>query len=226
MVVPAHAPPAPRRRDALGVEALGDLEAAAALRDLAEDAPEHLGLGREDLARHVAVPADVAIAVDDAARYVAALGLPAQGIPRALAGLLALHVVDKRNGGHHELVHRGLAADLRIAEVAPHLDAGIGDALQGVGHFVERAAEPALVHDHEHVEGGPGLQSRITAGVHQRDEPRALQELRAGDPVVGVDVRVGDGPALARGVGAGALELARDGLLLVGDVCWSVDLRA
>jgi hypothetical protein len=54
--------------------------------------------------------------------------------------------------------------------------------------------------------------------VHEPEEARALLELRAAHPVVAVDVALGDGPAFPGGIGVGALELARDGLLLVGHV--------
>src|SRR5439155_8892565 len=53
--------------------------------------------------------------------------------------------------------------------------------------------------------------------VHHPDEPGALDELRARDAVVDIDVIVVDQPALAGRVRLRVLDLAGDGLLFVTD---------
>src|SRR5215471_14256998 len=54
--------------------------------------------------------------------------------------------------------------------------------------------------------------------IHEPEKSRALHELGTRDPVVGADVLLGHRPALAHGVRGRTVNLARDGLLLVGDV--------
>ena len=52
--------------------------------------------------------------------------------------------------------------------------------------------------------------------AQQAHEPRARGELRARDAIVGVDVVLGDDPALPRGVGPRVLDLPHDRPLVVG----------
>ena len=92
---------------AVGIQPLRDATEPGARGDLPEDPPNHLGLLGHDLPEHVAalvaVPhLDVAIAVDEAARDVAALGLTPEGVARALAALLAVHLVHERHHGDLE----------------------------------------------------------------------------------------------------------------------------
>jgi hypothetical protein len=161
----------------------------------------------------MAIAANVPVAVEQAAGDVATLGFPAQGIARALPRLLARHVVDEGNGVNHELVRRALAFHFAVGQVGEDAHPGVGDALEGIGHLVLRAAEPTLLHRHEHLKGRARAE-----GVHEGQEAGPLQELRAADPIVAVDVLVRDHPALVGSVGPRALDLARDRLLLIGDV--------
>ena len=62
------------------------------------------------------------------------------------------------------------------------------------------------------------------SGAIRRMNPGVL-ELRARDPIVDIDARLVDGPALARRVALACYDLSRDGLLSSATFC-SVDLRA
>jgi hypothetical protein len=73
------------------------------------------------------------------------------------------------------------------------------------------APQAGLLGHDEGLERGPRLER-----AHEPEEPGAAGELGPADPVVHVDVGVGDRPALARGVGAGALDLAGDGPGVLG----------
>src|SRR5207247_911494 len=99
---------------------------------------------------------------------------------------------------------------LAVLEVEEHAHAGLDELLQRVGCLDLLAAEPRLLRHDEDLERWPRLQ-----GVHESDEARTFDELGAGDPVVDVDVLVGDGPALPRRVHARMLELTLDRVTLV-----------
>jgi hypothetical protein len=137
----------------------------------------------------------------------------------ALPGLLPRHVVDEGDRVDHELVRGALPLDLAVGEVAVDSHASVGDALERVGDLVERAAEPALLHDDQGLEGRPRPQ-----GVHEGQVAWALPELRPRDPVVGVDMSIGHGPTLACGVVPGALDPVM--LFSSSGRFWSVLLRA
>src|SRR5262249_19799877 len=81
-----------------------------------------------------------------------------------------------------------------------------------IGRFDLLAPEARLLRHDQHLKRRARLER-----VHQPQKPRALGELRAGDPVVAVDVLLGDGPAFPGGEGAGVFDLPRDGLRLVAN---------
>ena len=118
----------------------------------------------------------------------------------------------------HDLVGGTVERPLPILEVEEHAHAGLDELLQRVRRLDRFPAEPRFLRHHEHLERRPRLQR-----VHQPQKAGTVRKLGAGDPVVDVDVLVGDDPALARGVLARVLDLPRDRLLLVGD---AVLLRA
>lgn len=215
--------PGARRRDTVGVEALRDPRKPAAGGRLREDAADDRGFLRDDLVDDVIAhesaagvgvsDVDVAISVDLAAGDVTARGLVAHRVARALAALLTVHVVHERDDGRLEPIDNRLGSHFGVGEIEDDPHAGVGDPPDRVRHFVERAAEPRLLHHHQDLERRPRPQR-----VHQPQEAGPFHELGAGDPVVDVHVRVVDGPSAALGVRARPLHLARDGSLLVGDV--------
>src|SRR5262249_8018819 len=109
---------------------------------------------------------------------------------------------------------------LAVLEVEEYADAGLHDLLERVRGLDLFASEARLLGHDEHLERRPRLER-----VHQPEEPRALHELRAPDPVVGADVRVGYGAALVLRVGARVLHLPGDRLLRVGKVLISALAR-
>src|SRR5947208_2820967 len=97
-------------------------------------------------------------------------------------GLLRLHLGPEVGEREHDLVPSGLEGPLPILEVEEHPDAGVYELLQRVGRLDLLAAEPALLAHHEDLERRAGLQRG-----HEPKEPRPLDELGAGDPIVDVD---------------------------------------
>ena len=106
----------------------------------------------------------------------------------------ALELVGERRQRQHDFVSRGVERPLAVLEVEEHAHAGLHQLLEGVRRFDRLASESALFAHHEYLKPGAWLQD-----AHQPDEPGAVRELRAGDAVVHVDVRVVNTPALARG---------------------------
>jgi hypothetical protein len=98
---------------------------------------------------------------------------------------------------------------LAILQVEKGAHARVEERLERAGRLDLLAPEPALLAHDEDLERGAGLER-----VHEPEEARPLHEFRAADPAV-VDVDAGriDGPALARGVCLGVLDLACDALL-------------
>ena len=142
-----------------------------------------------------------------------AAGLADLRVERPLARLLALDLGAEGGQLHHDLVHRAVERALAVFEVEEHAHARVGDALERPARLDRLAAEPGLLGHDEHLERRPRLER-----VQKPGQARArAAEDGAGDPVVAVDVLVGDGPALLRGVGAGVLDLAGDRLRLIGD---------
>lgn len=216
-----------RRRDRILVERLRDAREAGALGGRGEDPPDDrrlLGVDLADDVRALARGVDdlqIVVPVDLVAGDVAGARLPRERVIIPLARLLALHLVGEAADAHHELLGRRHQRALPILEVEPHPHAGLCELLQGVGRRDLLATEARLLGHNEDLERWPGLER-----VHQPQEARPFEELGAGDPVVEVDVLLGDRPALARGVDAGVLELASlDSLLSPAPAC-SVDLRA
>jgi hypothetical protein len=157
---------------------------------------------------------NVAIAEQTPADDVAPLGLALQRRARPLGGLRALDLGRAGEHGGQHLVDGAVQGQLPAAVfrlVDAH--AGLAQLLEDVARFYLLAAQPVGVVDQEHAEGRPRLQ-----GIEQRDEPRPLGELGAADPVVDVDMLVGDGEAVGERVGLRLVELARDALLVGGDV--------
>jgi hypothetical protein len=101
---------------------------------------------------------------------------------------------------------------LRVLEVEEHAHPGRHQLLEEVGRLDLLAAQARLLRHHEHLERRPRFQHIQQAG---QAGTRVAKD-GAADPVVGVDVGVGDGPALASGVRAGVLDLAGDTLGLIG----------
>jgi hypothetical protein len=113
-----------------------------------EDPPHDVGLGVVDLPSDVpAGPArarhrHVVVAEDAAARDVARLRFPAQGVVGALSGLLAFELVGERGQREHDLVGGGIERPLPILEVEEHPHAAGDQLLQRVGCLDGLAAEP------------------------------------------------------------------------------------
>jgi len=155
---------------------------------------------------------EVVVAEHPAADDMPGARLAQHRVGRALPGPLALHLVRESGHAHQQLLRRGLDCALAVLEVEEHADAGLRELLQRVGDLDRLAAEARLLGHDEDLEWGPRPER-----VHQPEEAGTL-ELRSGDPVVGVHVGIGYAPTLALGVGSGALDLAGDRLVFVGDV--------
>jgi hypothetical protein len=140
-------------------------------------------------------------------------GLPLERVIGALPRPLALLLVGEGGHAHQQLLGRGVDRALAVLEVEEHADAGLRELLQRIGDLDRLAAEARLLGHDEDLEGRPRSER-----VHQPEVARALQELRAAHAVVSVDVALGDGPALPGRIFPGALELAGDALLLVGEI--------
>jgi len=144
---------------------------------------------------------------------MAPLGLPAHRVPRPLHRLLPLHLGGEGRQVHHHLVHGGAKRALAVLEVVEDPHACVGDFLQRPARLDGLTAEARLLGHDQRLKRGPGLER-----VQQPQKSWALDELGARDPIVGVDMPSRHAPPLRMGVGGGALDLARDGLLLVRDV--------
>jgi hypothetical protein len=170
------------------------------------DAPDDGGLLRVDGARDVQALAlgrgddVVGVPVGAAASDVPGTRLAHHRVVRALAGALPLHLGGEVGEAEHHLVHRVVERPLAVVQIEEHAHAGVGDLLEHVGGLDLLAAQARLLGHDQHVERRAGAEC-----VEQAGEARPLgAEQRARDAVVGVDVRVGDGPALLRGIGARA----------------------
>ena len=156
---------------------------------------------------------DVVVPEDAAAGDVARPRLPDHRVIGPLAGLLALHLGSEGRQREEDLVHGVVEGPLAVLEVEEDADAGVHDVLERPARLDRLAAEARLLRHDENLEGRPRLER-----IHQAEEARALQKLGAGDPVGGVDLGLGDGPALAHGIAARVRDLAGDRFLLVGEV--------
>jgi hypothetical protein len=208
-----HRPAPPRAGDPLGVQRNGDPAEPLAGRERLEDPDDDAGLLGVDFAANVIALADVAVPVDPAARTVAALGLPEQGVAHPRSGLLALDLGGERCQGEHHLIEGRRDRERLPVEVAIDRHAGLSELLHRVGRLDLFAPEPRRLRQDQDVERGTRFQCR-----HESKESGPLLELGAGDPVIDVDVGRVDGPALPLCVRGRVLDLAGRGLRLVGDV--------
>ncbi len=201
------------RRVGDSVQALRDPAEPIAGSDLAEHSLNQISLNRVNHSLDVISHPAVVVPVAESPGDVPPLGLPAHRVPRPLHRLLPVHPVHVGHGGEHELVGFGGSLDLAIGQVAEHPDPGIHDPAEAVGDLPRGAAEPALIHQNQHLERRP-----VGEGGHQRHVAGPLLKLRAADSVVHVHVGVSHRPALRSRVRAGPVHLPRDRFLLVGHV--------
>src|SRR5262249_696041 len=152
----------------------------------------------------------VAVTEGDAAGHVPSFRLAFEGVTRPLASPLPLHVGDDARHGEQYLVAGGVERELLVFQIAPNADAAGEGLLEDVPCFELLAPEPRLFANDKPVERS-GLQLQ---GVQEAHEPWTRIKFGAGDAVVGIDVILGDLPAVPNGVSAGMFDLAGNGLLL------------
>jgi hypothetical protein len=173
-----------------------------------EDTPHDGRLGLEDAALDVIALAvrredrDVLVPEHHAPGDVAGQSLAAHGIVGPLSRLVAFDLVREAADGQEDLVGRGIEGALAVLQVVDDADAARDDLFQQIGRFDLLTPKPTLLAHHEHLERRARRQR-----IDQADEPGPLRELRAADPVVDVDVRLGDRPSLHGRVCAGVVDL-------------------
>ena len=150
--------------------------------------------------------AQVVVAEHAPAGHVAGLRLAHHRLARPLGDLPAELRVHLRAHDARDVGREVPIFEPRAVLVEPDVDPGLGDALQLAERLIAVAPAKARgVPQDEHPEGRTGVD-----GIQESlpvDEPL---NLRATHRVVGVDVRVGNGPALRSREGTGVLDLALD----------------
>src|SRR5262249_33448173 len=132
---------APRRRDAVLVQRLGDPGEALALCAEGAEAPARGGLLLVYTTNHVEPPAggraavDVVVAVDAAAGDMEGARLALERVIGPLARALALELVGVGGDAQEQLVGRRVDRALAVLEVQEHAHAGLGELLERIGNL-------------------------------------------------------------------------------------------